>query len=61
MCLINKLRSDAAMLIQFSVENFRSFKDKVVFSMLASKDDEHPESMVLLGEKDRFLKSFVVY
>ena len=49
------------MLIQFSVENYRSFKDKVVFSMLASKDDEHPESVVSFGEKDKFLKSCVVY
>ena len=49
------------MLIQFSVENFRSFKDKVVFSMLASKDVAHPESVVLFGEKNRFLKSCVVY
>ena len=49
------------MLIQFSVENFRSFRDKVVFSMLASKDSEHPEAVVSFGEKDRYLKSCAVY
>ena len=49
------------MLIQFSVENYRSFKDKVVFSMLASKDDEHPESVISSGERDRFLKCCAIY
>ena len=33
------------MLIQFSVENFLSIKDKVVLSLLASKDNEHPEHL----------------
>lgn len=49
------------MLIQFSVENYRSFKDKVVFSMLASKDDEHPESVISSGERDRILKCCAIY
>ena len=33
------------MLIQFSVENFLSIKDKVILSLLASKDNEHPEHL----------------
>ena len=49
------------MLIQFSVENYRSFRDKVVFSMLASKDKEHPEAVAQWGEKERYLKSCTVY
>lgn len=49
------------MLIQFSVENYRSFKGKAIFSMLASKDVEHPEAVAELGKKDRYLKSCTVY
>mgnify|MGYP000804742589 CR=1 FL=1 len=35
------------MLIQFSVENFLSIKDNVVLSLLASKDNEHPEHLIV--------------
>lgn len=49
------------MLIQFSVENYLSFKNKTVFSMLASKDAEHPEAIGDLGGKDRFLKTGAIY
>lgn len=48
------------MLIQFSVENYLSIKDKVVLSMLASKDNEHPEHLVVDGS-NRYLKSTVIY
>ena len=34
------------MLIQFSVENYLSIKDKVVLSLLASKDKEHPDFLI---------------
>ena len=48
------------MLIQFSVENFLSIKDKIVLSMLASKDSEHPDH--LISETSRhYLKSAVLY
>ena len=48
------------MLIQFSVENFLSIKDKIVLSMLASKDTEHPDH--LISEPSRhYLKSAVLY
>ena len=39
------------MLIQFSVENFLSIKDNVVLSLLASKDNEHPEHLIVDGNK----------
>lgn len=48
------------MLIQFSVENYLSIKDKVVLSMLASRDTEHPEHLIVDGNKSH-LKSTVIY
>ena len=48
------------MLIQFSVENYLSIKDKVVLSLLASRDTEHPEHLILDGSKN-YLKSAVIY
>lgn len=48
------------MLIQFSIKNFMSIKDKVTFSMLASKDKEHEENLIK-GEKENFLRSAVIY
>ena len=48
------------MLIQFSVENYLSIKDKVVLSLLASRDNEHPEHLILDGSKN-YLKSTVIY
>ena len=48
------------MLIQFRVENFLSIKDNVVLSLLSSKDNEHPEHLIVDGRK-RYLKSAVIY
>ena len=48
------------MLIQFSVENYLSIKDKVVLSLLASRDSEHPEHLIWGGNKN-YLKSAVIY
>ena len=48
------------MLIQFSVENFLSIKEKVVLSLLASKDNEHPNHLIA-DETNRYLKSAVIY
>ncbi len=48
------------MLIQFSAENYLSIKDKIVFSLLASKDNEHPEHLITNGDKN-YLKSAVIY
>jgi len=51
-----------SMLVEFSVENFLSFKEKVVFSMLASSDNEHEDyNVVTLPDGTRVLKSAVIY
>ena len=34
------------MLIKFECENHKSIKDKIVFSMEASKDNAHKESII---------------
>ena len=50
------------MLIEFSVANYRSFKDKVTFSMLASEDTTHEETHVIkLPNGERYLKTAVIY
>lgn len=38
------------MLIQFTVENFLSIRDKVYLSLEPSKDSEHPENLIKKGE-----------
>lgn len=48
------------MLIQFSVENYLSIKNRVVLSMLASRDKEHPEHLITDGNKN-CLKAAVIY
>lgn len=47
------------MLIQFSVKNFTSFKDKQVFSMEAGTGDENIENIINADE--RILKSTALY
>lgn len=49
------------MLIEFSVGNFRSFKDRVTLSMEASKDDWLEESHVIEAGGIRLLKSAAIY
>ena len=49
------------MLIQFSVENYLSIKNKVVLSLLASNDTEHQEHLISFGRKGNYLKSAVIY
>ena len=48
------------MLVQFSVENFRSFKDEAVLSMEASTDKAHPDNVVTIG-KDRIIKTAAIF
>ena len=48
------------MLIQFSVKNFMSIKDKVIFSMLASIDKENKEN-IIESANENYLKSAVIY
>jgi len=50
------------MLVEFSVENYLSFKNKVTFSMLASDDKEHEDTNIItLNDGKRLLKSAVIY
>ena len=51
------------MLIEFSVTNFRSIKNKVTFSMLASKSDKKLEDNLLKKKnlKDDFVRGAVIY
>lgn len=48
------------MLLQFSVENFKSFKNKAVLSLEASADKDLPYNVTDLG-KDRCLNSAVIF
>ena len=49
------------MIAQFTIENFRSFKEKSTFSLVATSDKELLESNTFEGKKNRFLKSAVIY
>jgi len=50
------------MLVEFSVENYRSFKERVTFSMLASDSTAHEEAnVVTMPDGTRLLKSAVIY
>jgi AAA15 family ATPase/GTPase len=48
------------MLLQFSVENFKSFKEKAILSMSASKDQEHVDAVASVG-KNTILKTIAMY
>lgn len=48
------------MLLEFSVENFLSIKERVTFSMIASKDKSNPENIMDFG-KINLLKSAAIY
>lgn len=53
------------MLIQLDIENFRSIKDKVSFSMLASKDKSHENNLIkevdASGKEIDVLKTSAIY
>jgi len=51
------------MLVEFSVENFLSFKDKVTLSMVASKDDSLKDNMIKISDKYKFdlVKNVALY
>ena len=49
------------MLIEFSVTNFLSFKNRATFSMVASADDTLEESNIIATDKHRLVRSAVVY
>jgi len=50
------------MIVEFTIENFWSFKERRTFSLLATKDNELSESNTIESSKKlRFLKSAVLY
>lgn len=48
------------MLIEFSVENFMSIRDRVTLSLLSGKESENMDN-VILNEKNNVLKSVAIY
>lgn len=48
------------MLLQFSVENYKSFKEKAVLSLEASADKELPDNVAIF-QKQRVLKGLAVF
>jgi AAA15 family ATPase/GTPase len=52
----------AAMIAEFTVQNYRSFKEKHTFSLVSTKDKELSDSNTFeAGNKLRFLKTAVIY
>lgn len=51
---------DVIMLIQFSVDNFKSFKNTAVLSMEASADKELPDNITEIG-KERYLNTAAIF
>jgi len=49
------------MLIQFSVENYKSFKDKAILSLAPGKDASHAQNVSILESKERILNSIAIY
>ena len=49
------------MIIEFSVENFRSFKDRVTLSMDSSSSKKIPQNLINLGDNNNLLKSALIY
>ena len=50
------------MLVEFSVKNFISFKDKVTFSMEAATGTENEENIISISNiNERILKSTAIY
>ncbi len=51
------------MLIEFVVENFRSFKEETVFSLIATKDESHASHIVVEGKEKplRLLRAAAFY
>ena len=51
------------MLVRFTVENFLSFRDETVFSMIAGKSRKHKDHIVTSGKRSdtRLLKTAAVY
>ena len=48
------------MLVEFKIENFRSFQSEQTFSMVASKDDAHPHNLIEC-DKLSLVKTAAIY
>jgi len=49
------------MLVQFSVKNYRSLKDKVTLSLLTSADKEHIDDLITVGGKKQLVPVAAIY
>lgn len=49
------------MIIEFSVENFRSFKDQITLSMDSSSSKKIPQNLINLDDGNNLLKSALIY
>ncbi len=49
------------MLIEFSVENFMSIKEKVTLSMLAGKGDDHINNLTKINDNQKILNTVAIY
>lgn len=49
------------MLVGFSIKNFKSFFDEINFSMIAGIGIEYEETNIFLNDKERYLKSALMY
>ncbi len=49
------------MLIRFSVQNYRSFREEQTLSLVAGKDATHPDSLINCGEKFQLSKVASIY
>ena len=49
------------MLIQFSVQNYRSFREEQTLSLVAGKDSAHPDSLINWKGKFRLSKVASIY
>ena len=57
--LIEQNRGES-MLLQFSCSNYKSIKEKVIFSAVASKDDQYEERLIPI-DKIRVLRTALIY
>lgn len=61
MNIIYKLKTLNTMILEFSVTNYKSFKDKTTFSMVADDSDKTQEQNCFEMDKTTLLKSAVIY
>ena len=56
----SKLKGDGFMILEFSVKNFLSFRDKITFSMLANQSNGLDDNYVIVNGK-RIVKTAAIY